>query len=157
MDGRGAGNSPPLPTNRRRIIAYTPKQWVCGETITVDALNHIENGIEECADHPILVVTVARGSQPSPSFSEIKDAYEAGKLIVLKTTADIYDMGTPTDVYRFADAVTDSNSGSVMQFNSQSVVSVSTESGKIVYIKCISMTVSSYGCAVDFYDKEFDE
>ena len=29
-------------------MAYEPKEWVCGETITADALNHIEEGIEEC-------------------------------------------------------------------------------------------------------------
>lgn len=137
-------------------MAYEPKEWVCGETITADALNHIESGIEECADHPILVVTVARGSQPSPSFSEIKDAYEAGKLVVFKTTADIYDTGMPVDVYRLADAVADPNSGSIMQFKNFSVASVSANDGTLTYIKCVSMTVSPYGCAVDFYDKEFD-
>ena len=26
-------------------MAYTPKTWECGETITADALNHIEQGI----------------------------------------------------------------------------------------------------------------
>lgn len=29
-------------------MAYTPKTWECGETITADALNHIEQGIEDC-------------------------------------------------------------------------------------------------------------
>lgn len=29
-------------------MAYEPKTWVCGETITADGLNHIEQGIAEC-------------------------------------------------------------------------------------------------------------
>lgn len=35
-------------------MAYTPKTWVCGETITADGLNNIEEGIQdalECCDH----------------------------------------------------------------------------------------------------------
>lgn len=28
-------------------MAYTPKTWECGETITADALNHIEQGIAD--------------------------------------------------------------------------------------------------------------
>ena len=28
-------------------MAYTPKQWVCGETITADGLNNMEEGIQE--------------------------------------------------------------------------------------------------------------
>lgn len=31
-------------------MAYTPKQWVCGETITADGLNNIEEGIQEALD-----------------------------------------------------------------------------------------------------------
>ena len=30
-------------------MAYTPKTWECGETITADALNHIEQGIAEAS------------------------------------------------------------------------------------------------------------
>lgn len=25
-------------------MSYTPKEWVCGETITADALNNLEGG-----------------------------------------------------------------------------------------------------------------
>lgn len=28
-------------------MAYEPKEWVCGDTITADDLNHIENGIAD--------------------------------------------------------------------------------------------------------------
>ena len=31
-------------------MAYTPKQWVCGETITADGLNNIEEGVQEALD-----------------------------------------------------------------------------------------------------------
>ena len=29
-------------------MAYTPKQWTCGETITAEDLNHLENGVADC-------------------------------------------------------------------------------------------------------------
>ena len=29
-------------------MAYTPKTWVCGETITAEDLNHLENGLADC-------------------------------------------------------------------------------------------------------------
>lgn len=31
-------------------MAYTPKTWVCGETITADGLNNIEDGIQEALE-----------------------------------------------------------------------------------------------------------
>lgn len=31
-------------------MAYTPKQWVCGETITADGLNNIEEGVQEALE-----------------------------------------------------------------------------------------------------------
>ena len=35
-------------------MSYTPKEWVCGETITADALNHIEQGIADSGGGYIL-------------------------------------------------------------------------------------------------------
>lgn len=29
-------------------MSYTPKEWACGETITADALNHLEQGVADC-------------------------------------------------------------------------------------------------------------
>ena len=29
-------------------MAYEKQTWQCGETITADKLNHMEDGIEEC-------------------------------------------------------------------------------------------------------------
>ena len=29
-------------------MSYEKQTWVCGETITADKLNHMEEGIEEC-------------------------------------------------------------------------------------------------------------
>ena len=31
-------------------MAYEPKEWICGETITAEALNHIEDGLAECCE-----------------------------------------------------------------------------------------------------------
>lgn len=31
-------------------MAYEPKEWVCGETITADGLNNLEEGVQEALD-----------------------------------------------------------------------------------------------------------
>lgn len=28
-------------------MSYTPKTWQCGETVTADALNNLEDGVQE--------------------------------------------------------------------------------------------------------------
>lgn len=33
-------------------MAYEPKEWACGEVVTADALNHIEQGIAEANELP---------------------------------------------------------------------------------------------------------
>lgn len=32
-------------------MAYTPKEWKCGDSITAEALNHIEQGIANCGGY----------------------------------------------------------------------------------------------------------
>ena len=29
-------------------MAYTPTEWACGDTITAEKLNKLENGLAEC-------------------------------------------------------------------------------------------------------------
>ena len=69
-------------------MAYEPKTWECGETITADDLNHMENGITDASDI-VNVNVVATGSIPSASidtidktFDELLEAHNSGKTIV---------------------------------------------------------------------------
>lgn len=139
-------------------MAYEPKEWVCGETITADALNHIEQGLADCCgggtDHPILIVTIAN-YQATPSFSEIQDAYNAGKLIVLKTQVVPYEGAPPREIYRLANADVDPNSGSVMSFESSSILGFGSIDGEITSISSVVIRVSPYGCAIDIHNKTF--
>lgn len=38
-------------------MAYEPKEWACGEVVTADALNHIEQGIAEAGGSGTSLVT----------------------------------------------------------------------------------------------------
>lgn len=76
-------------------MAYTPKQWVCGETITADGLNNIEEGIQEAleVDHPVLVIDALirqSGSdwvvETEATLEEIGNAWENGKAVFARTT-----------------------------------------------------------------------
>ena len=56
-------------------MAYKPKEWVCGDTITADDLNHMENGIADAGGGGVEVVTfTSDGSNwtPDRSYEEIK-------------------------------------------------------------------------------------
>lgn len=87
-------------------MAYTPKEWECGETITAEALNHMEQGIAEASsgggeDSNVFIVKFTlSGSFPNPTVTadktleEIATANEEGKLIkglVVTTTGVIVE------------------------------------------------------------------
>lgn len=72
-------------------MAYEPKTWVCGETITAEALNHMENGIE--AVQPMILTfggttqeeaddALVQGARLNATWQEINDAFRAGRRIV---------------------------------------------------------------------------
>ena len=85
-------------------MAYEPKEWVCGETITAEGLNNLEEGVQEALDccggtteNEVFTVNVAIDTSVTPSdalipttadktFAEIKEAYEAGKVIKIYGT-----------------------------------------------------------------------
>lgn len=35
-------------------MSYEPTVWACGDVITAEALNHIEQGLEECCSGGVL-------------------------------------------------------------------------------------------------------
>ena len=74
-------------------MAYEPKTWVCGETITAELLNNIEDGIEEalacCGGSEPLNLSI-KGYETDTEFrlylspvgwQTINDAYENGEEI----------------------------------------------------------------------------
>ena len=77
-------------------MAYEPKEWVCGETITAEALNHLEQGLADCCgggEHPIEIANLnayrASSSEDyevtsDKTFAELVEAYEDGAVIVLR-------------------------------------------------------------------------
>lgn len=63
-------------------MAYEPKEWTCGETITADALNHLEQGVANCGGGEFLAVNAnaVRGDSEmvvtlDKTWQQIKDAY----------------------------------------------------------------------------------
>ena len=72
-------------------MAYEPKEWVCGETITADALNHLEQGVADCGGGGVLVAEVIATYNgvgyectSDTTFEELEEAYSAGKAIVAR-------------------------------------------------------------------------
>lgn len=73
-------------------MAYEPKTWVCGETITAEALNHMEQGIASGGGTEPLILTshteeqgVQTCSVLDHTYREIKSAFEAGRLVLLSS------------------------------------------------------------------------
>lgn len=69
-------------------MAYEPKTWACGDTITADDLNHIENGIAEIGCGVEIVNITATGTLPNISgtsdktHAELLSAHNSGKVII---------------------------------------------------------------------------
>lgn len=69
-------------------MAYEKHTWECGEEITAEKLNNIENGIENAGSGGALIVTITDDDQTGDStmnktFGEIMDALSAGNNVVV--------------------------------------------------------------------------
>ena len=67
-------------------MTYTPKEWETGDIITASDLNNMETGIES-GNSNVLYVTIsgsAEAYQSDKTYAEIKSAYDAGKVIIVK-------------------------------------------------------------------------
>lgn len=62
-------------------MAYTPTEWVCGDIITAEKLNKLENGLADCCG----------GS--APLVVSVNSMTEAGQTVYIldKTWREIYD------------------------------------------------------------------
>ena len=63
-------------------MAYEPKTWVCGETITADGLNNIEEGVQEALE-----------GSGGVEVSKIKLGTATGGLIPLTSLVYAFDSG----------------------------------------------------------------
>lgn len=77
-------------------MAYEPKTWVCGEYITADALNHMEEGIADCCGggtEPLILTlggttqeeaddALMNGMKLSETWETINTAFRAGRRII---------------------------------------------------------------------------
>lgn len=83
-------------------MTYEKQEWKCGDVVTADKLNHIEDGIANCGggSEP-LIVTFTQEEEPcsgdgtltrtkktySHSWKEIHDSLENGIPVYIKMTA----------------------------------------------------------------------
>lgn len=89
-------------------MSYTKQTWQCGETITADKLNHMEDGIEECCSNSggaLIVEFDHHEDCPvgymgdgidyyNHTWQEVKDAYDEGRPIYMQYVATDADPGT---------------------------------------------------------------
>ena len=65
-------------------MSYEPKEWVCGDTITADDLNHIENGVESANKVEFFIVHFTDGDNNTKvsdkTAEEIGEAIDNGKV-----------------------------------------------------------------------------
>ena len=63
-------------------MAYEKQTWTCGDTITADKLNHIEDGIAN-GWGDTLVVTLDSDGYTDKTVKEINDAFNTGQRVVI--------------------------------------------------------------------------
>lgn len=76
-------------------MSYTKTTWQTGDTVTAELLNHMEDGI--AAGESVYVVTGTRYQSSSNftidhSFTDIRNAVAAGKIVVLVCDGWVYHM-----------------------------------------------------------------
>lgn len=79
------------------MASYVKHNWVCGDVLTADLLNHMESGIEDAgsSDSEVFYVDitpVGSGYQASKTAAEIYQAYTEGKVIKARTNS-IHELG----------------------------------------------------------------
>jgi len=75
-------------------MAYTKQTWTCGDEITADKLNHIEDGIENAGGGTdTLIIRVDRVEETTTyydhTWQEVHDALEIGKRCVVISPVSI--------------------------------------------------------------------
>lgn len=66
-------------------MSYTPSEWKTGDVITAEKLNNMESGIVNVGSSPIFVCHADQDSTIDKTWSEIRQAYQNDKVIILKS------------------------------------------------------------------------
>lgn len=88
-------------------MAYEKQTWKCGETITADKLNHMEDGIANSGGGTLepLILRESSADTLDTTFGEIKEAFNSGRPIFFANRvespvgngtqyAPMYELGT---------------------------------------------------------------
>lgn len=100
-------------------MAYTKQTWACGDEITAEKLNHIEDGIAEGGSGKF-VVTIDNDTADH-TFAEIKQAYDNGMVIEVVELVSGIDyvyqlLAIDSSAVSFSNVFTDGSDVEVTQF-----------------------------------------
>lgn len=78
-------------------MAYEPKEWVCGDTITADDLNRMEQGIQDASNVAVMNVESVMNAQTQMitvtscdmTAQDVFDLMSAGKTVVANVHMDV--------------------------------------------------------------------
>lgn len=64
-------------------MAYEKQTWACGDTITADKLNHMEDGIANAGGGALICEVIQEGNKTrlNKTFGEIKEAINSGRQV----------------------------------------------------------------------------
>lgn len=90
-------------------MAFEPKTWTCGETITADELNRMEQGIAESGGAEPFVFTLSVDTSDfswasDKTYSQISDAMASGSVVVARIVDMYGDVTMATRIYQSAQA-----------------------------------------------------
>lgn len=113
-------------------MAYTPKTWACGDTITAEELNRMEEGISSAqsgggTSEPLIVeygeereVDGTTVQYLNKTYGEIKDAYMSGKAVFFRDISVPDGMTSYDSLSGFGEVVHDGRANGDVDFGSKS-------------------------------------
>lgn len=121
-------------------MAYEPKTWECGETITAEALNHIEQGIANSGggtSEPLIIRYTGESRvdgdytyyATDKTFAEVKEAFNSGRTVLLFGNYD----NPQFDIGRRAISYTGGNSVKTVLFGDSYMLSAEAENDFLEY------------------------
>lgn len=67
-------------------MAYEPKTWQCGEVVSADALNHLEQGVANAGGSAMIVRMSTEGTTDK-TWQQVYDALIGGTLVYVLSSA----------------------------------------------------------------------
>lgn len=134
-------------------MAYEPTEWKCGDTITAERLNKLEQGVANIGGgtEP-LIVTYTEETEPcetelgtqgtrgvftcSHSWTEIKDALVSGRPVYMPKTADYGDGMVGFNLFPIIIALTDNSETWGVQDITREYYAFADATSKVWYNEC---------------------